>query len=80
MSTQIKKIGNSRGVIIPAGILKVLGLGEQDHLLIKIEDNNIVLTKQQTFNPQSLDELFVDFHGTYSSEIVFDDAVGREIW
>ncbi len=80
MNTQIKKIGNSKGVIIPAAILKVLDLKESEDLTIRIENNEIILSKVEVFDPKSLDELFVGYKGTYKTEIVFDDAKGKEVW
>lgn len=80
MNTQIKKIGNSKGIIIPAAIIKILKLNESDELKIKVKGNEIILSKVKDFNPKSLEELFVDYKGTYQGEIVFDDAKGKEVW
>lgn len=44
MDTKIKRIGNSRGVIIPAEILREFSLSEQDALDIRVEKGRIVLT------------------------------------
>ena len=80
MNTQIKKIGNSKGIIIPAPIIKMLDLKEYEELNLKVEGDDIILSKVEVFNPKSLDELFKGFTGTYESEVVFDDVKGREIW
>ena len=40
----------------------------------------IILTKIDVFNPKSLEELFLEYKGTYNGEIVFDDSKGREVW
>ena len=44
MTTKIIPIGNSRGIVIPASILKKLSLKEKDELMIQIQDGRIVLT------------------------------------
>ena len=44
MTTKIIPIGNSRGIVIPASILKKLSLKEKDELMIQIQDGQIVLT------------------------------------
>jgi len=80
MFTQIKKIGNSKGIIIPSAILKVLNIKESEELTIKVEGKEIILAKMEVFDPHSLDELFIGYKGTYQGEIIFDDAKGREVW
>lgn len=80
MNTQIKKIGNSKGIIIPAPIIKMLDLKEFEELSLKVEGDDIILSKAEVFDPKSLDELFKEFNGKYEGEVVFDDVKGREIW
>ncbi len=80
MNTQVKRFGNSKGVILPAPIIKLLEIEEFETLELKVEGKNIVLSKVEVFDPQSLDELFENYSGTYDFEIVFDDVKGREIW
>lgn len=80
MLTQIKKIGNSKGIIIPAAILKMLDIKESEELTVKVKGKEIILTKIDVFNPKSLEELFLEYKGTYNGEIVFDDSKGREVW
>jgi antitoxin MazE len=80
MNTQIKKIGNSKGIIIPAAILKVLDIKESEELNLKVEGQEIILSKVKAFNPKSLKELFLDYKETYKGEIIFDDAKGKEVW
>ena len=43
--TQVLRIGNSKGVILPAGVLKELSLSERDSLDIRTEDGKIILSK-----------------------------------
>ncbi len=80
MRTLIKRIGNSRGIIIPASILKVLNIKESEPLLIKIVGREIILTKEPEFNPKSLNELFVGYDKRYEEKIVFADDKGLEKW
>ncbi len=80
MNAQIKRIGNSKGIIIPAAILKMLDLKESEELTLKVEGEDIILSKAAIFDPKSLEELFVGYEGTYPSNIIFDDVKGREIW
>ncbi len=80
MSVQIKKIGNSKGIIISAAILEILDIKEREKMSIKVRDKEIILTKIDGFDPKSLEELFLDYKGTYKGERVFDDTKGREVW
>ena len=80
MNTQLKKIGNSKGIIIPAAILKMLDIKESEELTVKVEGKDIILSKVNSFDPKSLEELFLDYKETYKGEIIFDDAKGKEVW
>ena len=77
MQTKIKKIGNSKGIIIPAAIIKMLGLDEFQKMAIEVRNNKIILSKKNSFNPQSLSELFEGYKEKYQSEIIFDDVKGN---
>jgi len=80
MKTFIKKIGNSKGIIIPAAVIKMMKLKEHEELSVNVEGDDIILSKRTTFNPQSLSELFDGYSGTYEASLVFDDDEGREQW
>lgn len=57
MLTQVRKIGNSAGTIIPAPILKELKLREGDSIDISVGDNCIII-KAATGKPKySLEDL-----------------------
>ena len=50
--TQVLRIGNSKGIILPANILKALSLNERDSLDIRTENGQIILSKtpeEETF-------------------------------
>ena len=80
MNTQLKKIGNSKGIIIPAVILKMLDIKESEELTVKVKGKEIILSKVNSFDPKSLEEIFLDYKETYKGEIIFDDSKGREVW
>jgi len=80
LNTSIKKIGNSKGVIIPASILKVMGISENDSLELRVDNNQIILSKIEAFEPMILEELFVNYEGNYDIDLVFPDDLGEEKW
>ena len=45
MTATIIKIGNSKGVIIPASLLKKLSLGTGDEILLNIDGDKLVIRK-----------------------------------
>ena len=49
MTATIIKIGNSKGVIIPASMLKKLGWEEKDVIKFSFKDNAIVMEKEDVF-------------------------------
>lgn len=79
MNTQIKKFGNSLGIIITTNIVNSLNLKVGDQLDIVVVDNKMILNKSFGFNPSSLDELFENFEGDYKEEIIFEENKGNEI-
>ena len=49
MTATIIKIGNSKGVIIPASLLKKAALSERDNVKFTFKDNAIVMEKEDVF-------------------------------
>lgn len=45
MRTNIIKIGNSNGIIIPSGVMKTLGLTERSSVTIKLGSAGIIIKK-----------------------------------
>ena len=45
MQTTVRKIGNSAGTILPARLLRELGIREGDALEITVEDGKLVVQK-----------------------------------
>lgn len=80
MKTEIRKFDNSKGIIIPSAIMKTLGLEEKDSLILKVEENKIIMKKAEKNKPKSLIDLFKGYKGDYDFEVVFDDVMGDEEW
>ncbi len=80
MKTEIRKFGNSKGIIIPSAIMKTLGLEEKDSLILKVEENKIIMKKTEKNKPKRLIDLFKGYKGDYDFEVVFDDVMGDEEW
>jgi antitoxin MazE len=79
MSIIIKKMGNSKGIILKKDILEALNLCENDELNVEIEEDKLILTKVK--KNMSIDTLFNDYTGDYKpTEIDWGKAQGREIW
>ncbi len=57
MKTNIRKIGNSAGLILPAVILKKLNLSEGDEIQISEKENQIVITPTKIKPKYTLKEL-----------------------
>lgn len=57
MLTQVRKIGNSAGAIIPAPVLKELKLREGDSIDVSVVDNCIVIKPAKERPKYTLDEL-----------------------
>ena len=49
MTATIIRIGNSKGVIIPASLLKKAALSERDNVKFTFKDNAIVMEKEDIF-------------------------------
>lgn len=57
MKTQIRKIGNSAGTILPAHLLRKLDLAEGDAVEITDDGHRIVITPKRERPTYTLDEL-----------------------
>jgi antitoxin component of MazEF toxin-antitoxin module len=65
----IIKIGNSRGVIIPASILKTLSLKEKDEVRLMIKDNALMVKK--------IEPVTGPFTGVFAELAPWKDAWGE---
>ena len=84
METTIRKFGNSKGAIIPAALLKELGLDVNDRIDAKTENGRIVL--QPFSKPEySLDDLLAQCSPDVMAlddedkSWLNDSAVGKEV-
>jgi antitoxin component of MazEF toxin-antitoxin module len=81
MQTNIKRIGNSMGVILPAYILKQFGLKVASQIEVKVVGKSITLIPIQEEKIDSLRALFKGYKGNYQPKIELDDQPkGNEEW
>ncbi|MFA7100886.1 MAG: AbrB/MazE/SpoVT family DNA-binding domain-containing protein [Bacilli bacterium] len=80
MVITLKKIGNSRGIIIPSSILKALDIKDNDELTIVSSNKNIIIKKNKQ-TAKTLADLFANYHGDYEPvEVDWGKPKGREVW
>lgn len=58
METKIIKVGNSKGIIIPAKFLELIGL--KDRVAIEIEDNKMIITAAKSKPREGWEEMLAD--------------------
>lgn len=79
---ELKKWGNSKGLIIGKEEMTALGLSEGHlGLTMVVEDGKIILTAREKY-PQTLEELFDSYNGTSLDDedrYKWDSPVGREL-
>ncbi|MEY3692252.1 MAG: Antidote-toxin recognition MazE, bacterial antitoxin [Bacillota bacterium] len=80
METSIKRLGNSKGIILPSHILKVFGLKVADRLTILVENQTIILKPIKPVTYDSMKSLFKGYQGTYRPQVQVDDNQGKEVW
>jgi antitoxin MazE len=71
MLTKIRKLGNSRGVLIPKPLLKQAGLEEQAEILV--EGNTLVLRKPKRTPRQGWAEAAKEIAARSEDELVLGD-------
>jgi antitoxin ChpS len=85
MRTTIRKIGNSAGTIIPAGLLKKLGIAQGDFINIDDDGENIIISaanKRPTYNLDTLLDKCDENAPDDEAAQAWDNspAVGQEVW
>lgn len=81
METTIKRLGNSKAIILPSHILKVFGLKVADRLSIKVVGQQILLIPLQPKTYSTIQDLFKSYKGNYRPKIEVEDTKkGKEIW
>jgi len=76
MQTQIKRIGNSKGLTLSPSLLEELGWNESTALELKVVDGGLVIAK----SVPSLDELLSSVPPCYGeAEENWGSAIGKEV-
>jgi antitoxin MazE len=76
METNIIKIGNSKGIIIPAKFLKLIGLC--DKVSIGVEDNKLVIEPSKEDLRADWNKLFAKANSKGDAEILIPDVFSDE--
>lgn len=78
--TTLAQWGNSKATRIPANILKLLNIDDNQKFVISIKDHSIVLTPDNK-KPTSIHELFTGWEddGVRHSEVDWGRAEGNEL-
>lgn len=58
MEAKIIKVGNSKGIIIPAKFLELIGL--KDRVAIEIEDNKMIITATKSKPREDWEEILAE--------------------
>lgn len=79
MQSQVKKWGNSQGLILPQQLLRQVNLAVRDEVDISVEDHKLVITKSR--RRRSLDDLLALMPDDYqATEEDFGPSIGLEEW
>lgn len=80
ITANIKKWGNSTGVLLPKVLLDLLSIKTNDPVEISIDKKNIIISPIKKKH-LSLAERFADYEGeTSQTEYWNDDPIGKEIF
>ena len=80
MEARLQKWGNSLGIRIPKTLLNSLNLKEDDILDLDIEENKIIIMKQE-HGRIDLAKRFKDYYGeNLAKDFSWDEKRGKEIW
>ncbi|MCL2225226.1 MAG: hypothetical protein FWB96_09710 [Defluviitaleaceae bacterium] len=83
VSTVVSQWGNSNGIRVPVEILKRAQVELNDKLFFDVDENGrIILTRDPTPRPGTLEYLFKDYtDGAFQTELPdLGEAVGNEKW
>ncbi|WP_427501315.1 AbrB/MazE/SpoVT family DNA-binding domain-containing protein [Methylomonas sp. MED-D] len=78
MRTQLRKVGNSRGVIIPAALLEACGLGEEVDL--RLEGKTLVIEALKTPRSGWFDGYQSEADSDVLAALPADEADGEWEW
>ncbi|MCL2386119.1 MAG: AbrB/MazE/SpoVT family DNA-binding domain-containing protein [Defluviitaleaceae bacterium] len=79
----VSQWGNSKGIRMPAGILRKAQIDLNDKLFFEVDENRrIILSRVPTPKQGTLEYLFKDYNGeTFQAEINdLGETVGNEKW
>ncbi|WP_414042974.1 AbrB/MazE/SpoVT family DNA-binding domain-containing protein [Macrococcus animalis] len=80
MQVSLQRWGNSQGIRIPKTIVKEMNLDENQKFNLKMQDEKIILTKQQQ-NISLIRELFENYETENKpSEFDWGKPTGNEVW
>lgn len=78
MLVQLVSIGNSKGVRIPAALLRQYGLSDTVEL---VPGKDAITIRQAQVNPrQGWEQAFVDMHACGDDQLLIDEALDQEDW
>ena len=83
VATVVSKWGNSKGIRVPAEVLKKAQVDLHDKLYFEVDEKNrIILTKEPTPKEGTLEYLFKDYTGgSFHTELLtLGEPVGEEKW
>lgn len=83
ITTVVSKWGNSKGIRMPAEILKKAQVDIDDKLFFEVDENNrIILTKAPAPKKGTLEYLFKEYDGgSFKTKLVdLGEPVGDEQW
>lgn len=81
MTTTIQKWGNSQGIRLPKYLLEALKWTDNEKIVIKAQDNRIVIEQAEPKRRPTITELFEGYNESYTpEEIDWGEPVGREVW
>ena len=82
MTTMIQKWGNSQGVRIPKVILDSVNWGENEKIVMIVDNGKLVIEKaKEEHKRKNIKELFKDYKEDYTPvEIDWGKPEGDEIW
>lgn len=82
-ATIVSKWGNSKGIRVPAEVLKKANVNLNDKLFLEVDEKNrIILTKEPAPKEGTLEYLFKDYNGgTFRTDLQdLGEPVGKEQW
>lgn len=81
MTLSIQKWGNSQGIRLPKHLLETVKWNEDEMLLVTVENDRLIIEKEDKNVRKNIKELFKDYNGVYETEeIDWGEAEGNEIW